>query len=144
MSISSKSRKESTDSYASQRSNNVMGVPSELAQTYDRELNHELPSRKADSSDIEPTDVQPIDTEPNNQADTLDDTKRWNQDGSAVEVTDTDRELDADLNDLRMMDDNTSRRNVPPTDAEVEEARRASWGQDKDPETDRRAELGHS
>lgn len=144
MSLSSKSRKESTESYAAQRSNNTMGVPPELAQTYDRELNNELLSRKVDTNDVEPTDVQPIDTEPSNQANTPDTDRNWNQDGNAVEITDPDRNLENDLNNLRMMDDNTSRRNVPPTDSEVEEARRASWGQDPDPETDPRKELGHS
>lgn len=58
MSVSSNSRKESTESYAAQRMHNTMGIPPELAQLNDKNLDNDLPSRVADSSDTDvPGDV---------------------------------------------------------------------------------------
>jgi len=65
MSLTSKSRKESTESNAAQRMGNTMGQHPETAQLYDRDLRSELMSKRADSSDVDPQDVQPIDDEPN-------------------------------------------------------------------------------
>lgn len=53
MSVSSNSRKESTESYAAQRMSNTMGMPPELAQLNDKNLDNDLPSRVADSSDAD-------------------------------------------------------------------------------------------
>ncbi|GAB3997804.1 hypothetical protein GCM10028807_43770 [Spirosoma daeguense] len=64
MSVSSKSRKESTESYAAQAMHNTMGIPPELAQLNDKNLDNELPSRVADSNDTDvPGDVAKIDAE---------------------------------------------------------------------------------
>ena len=58
MSVSSNSRKESTESYAAQAMHNTMGIPPELAQLNDKNLDNELPSRVADSNDTDvPGDV---------------------------------------------------------------------------------------
>lgn len=51
MSVSSNSRKESTESYAAQAMGNTMGIPPALAQLNDKNLDNDLPSRVADSSD---------------------------------------------------------------------------------------------
>lgn len=53
MSVSSNSRKESTESYAAQRMNSTMGVPGGLAQLNDMNLSNDLPSKVADSSDVD-------------------------------------------------------------------------------------------
>jgi len=53
MSVSSNSRKESTESYAAQGMHNTMGIPPELAQLNDKNLDNDLPSRVADSSDVD-------------------------------------------------------------------------------------------
>lgn len=88
MSVSSNSRKESTESYAAQEMHSTMGTPPGLAQLNDKNLDNDLPSRVADSSDTDvPGDYQEIET----------------LSGQAGESQ--------------------------PTDAELEEARRASWGQ---------------
>ncbi len=58
MSVSSNSRKESTESYAAQGMHNTMGIQPELAQLNDKNLDNELPSRVADSNDTDvPGDV---------------------------------------------------------------------------------------
>ena len=58
MSVSSNSRKESTESYAAQAMHNTMGIPPALAQLNDKNLDNELPSRVADSNDTDvPGDV---------------------------------------------------------------------------------------
>ncbi|CAN5405511.1 hypothetical protein BH09BAC4_BH09BAC4_32320 [soil metagenome] len=58
MSVSSNSRKESTESYAAQAMHNTMGTPPALAQLNDKNLDNELPSRVAGSSDTDvPGDV---------------------------------------------------------------------------------------
>ena len=58
MSVSSNSRKESTESYAAQGMHNTMGILPELAQLNDKNLDNDLPSRVADSNDIDvPGDV---------------------------------------------------------------------------------------
>ena len=88
MSVSSNSRKESTESYAAQGMHNTMGIPPELAQLNDKNLENELPSRVASSNDTDvPGDLERID------------------------------ELVAETDDSQ------------PTDADLEEAKRASWGQ---------------
>ena len=62
MSVSSKSRKESTESYAAQAMHNTMGILPELAQLNDKNLDNELPSRVADSNDTDvPGDVTEAD-----------------------------------------------------------------------------------
>lgn len=53
MSVSSKSRKESTESHAAQAMHNTMGIPPALAQLNDKNLDNELPSRVADSNDTD-------------------------------------------------------------------------------------------
>ena len=53
MSVSSNSRKESTESYAAQRMGNTMGIPPELAQLNDKNLDNDLPSRVASSNDAD-------------------------------------------------------------------------------------------
>lgn len=87
MSVSSKSRKESTESFAAQAMHNTMGIPPALAQLNDKNLDNELPSRVASSSD---TDVP----------------------GDVAKA-----EAEADEGDRQM------------TQASIEEAKRASWGQ---------------
>ncbi|GAB3750991.1 hypothetical protein [Spirosoma pomorum] len=58
MSVSSNSRKESTESYAAQQMHSTMGIAPELAQLNDKNLENELPSRVADSRDTDvPGDV---------------------------------------------------------------------------------------
>ncbi|GAB3940380.1 hypothetical protein GCM10028805_02040 [Spirosoma harenae] len=86
MSVSSNSRKESTESYAAQAMHNTMGIPPALAQLNDKNLDNELPSRVADSNDTDvPGDVA-------------------NAEATVAEADDT-------------------------TDADIEESKRASWGQ---------------
>lgn len=88
MSVSSNSRKESTESYAAQQMHSTMGLSPELAQLNDKNLENDLPSRVASSNDTDvPGDVA--------QADAL--------------IAENDQEQ--------------------PTNADLEEARRASWGQ---------------
>lgn len=53
MSVSSNSRKESTESHAARRMNSTMGMPPEISQLRDRSLENELPSRRAGSADID-------------------------------------------------------------------------------------------
>ncbi|MBD2702249.1 hypothetical protein IC229_16470 [Spirosoma sp. BT702] len=66
MSVSSNSRKESTESYAAQGMHSTMGTPPELSQLNDKNLENELPSRVADSNDTDvPGDVAKIDAENN-------------------------------------------------------------------------------
>ena len=89
MSVSSNSRKESTESYAAQAMHNTMGMQPELAQLNDKNLDNELPSRVADSND---TDVP----------------------GDVTAADATIAEAD-DENGI--------------TDANIEESKRASWGQ---------------
>jgi len=87
MSVSSNSRKESTESYAAQQMHNTMGIAPELAQLNDKNLDNELPSRVADSNDTDvPGDVASAD---------------------ALATENEDQ----------------------PTAADLEEAKRASWGQ---------------
>ncbi|UFH56756.1 hypothetical protein [Spirosoma sp. KNUC1025] len=63
MSVSSKSRKESTESFAAQGMHNTMGIPPELAQLNDKNLDNDLPSRVADSNDTDvPGDVAEADS----------------------------------------------------------------------------------
>ncbi len=58
MSVSSNSRKESTESFAAQAMHNTMGIPPALAQLNDKNLDNELPSRVAGSNDTDvPGDV---------------------------------------------------------------------------------------
>lgn len=58
MSLSSKSRKESTESNAAQQMHSTMGIHPDLAQLNDKNLDNELPSRVADSRDVDvPGDV---------------------------------------------------------------------------------------
>ena len=51
MSVSSNSRKESTESNAAQQMHNTMGIHPALGQLNDQNLVNDLPSRVADSSD---------------------------------------------------------------------------------------------
>lgn len=51
MSVSSKMRKESTESNAAQQMHNTMGIHPALGQLNDQYLPNELPSKVADSSD---------------------------------------------------------------------------------------------
>lgn len=53
MSVSSNSRKESTESFAAQRMHNTMGIPPALGQLNDQNLVNDLPSRVAESSDTD-------------------------------------------------------------------------------------------
>jgi hypothetical protein len=58
MSLSSKSRKESTESNAAQQMHSTMGIHPDLAQLNDKNLDNELPSRVAGSRDVDvPGDV---------------------------------------------------------------------------------------
>ena len=95
MSVSSNSRKESTESYAAQGMHNTMGILPELAQLNDKNLDNELPSRVADSND---TDVP----------------------GDVTEAEATVAEADGD--DI--------------TNENIEESKRASWGQPPVTDTD--------
>lgn len=89
MSVSSNSRKESTESYAAQGMHNTMGIQPELAQLNDKNLDNELPSRVAGSNDTDvPGDV------------------------AEAEATAT------------TADDSTGM-----TSEDIEESKRASWGQ---------------
>ncbi|GAB3717596.1 hypothetical protein GCM10027592_59800 [Spirosoma flavus] len=64
MSVSSNSRKESTESYAAQGMHSTMGTPPELSQLNDKSLENDLPSRVAGSNDTDvPGDVEKIDAE---------------------------------------------------------------------------------
>ncbi|MCK8490715.1 MULTISPECIES: hypothetical protein [Spirosoma] len=59
MSVSSNSRKESTESYAAQQMHSTMGIAPELAQLNDKNLENDLPSRVASSRDTDvPGDIQ--------------------------------------------------------------------------------------
>lgn len=76
MSVSSNSRKESTESYAAQRMGNTMGVApeqSQLAKTDQQGV--ELPSQANQSSDIELEDVEPVEAQANQ---VKNDTSEWN------------------------------------------------------------------
>lgn len=53
MSVSSNSRKESTESNAAQQMHSTMGIHPDLAQLNDKNLDNDLPSRVADSSDLD-------------------------------------------------------------------------------------------
>ena len=53
MSVSSNSRKESTESNAAQQMHSTMGVHPDLAQLNDKNLENDLPSRVADSNDTD-------------------------------------------------------------------------------------------
>ena len=62
MSVSSNSRKESTESNAAQQMHSTMGIHPDLAQLNDKNLENDLPSRVADSNDIDvPGDVAQVD-----------------------------------------------------------------------------------
>lgn len=86
MSVSSNSRKESTESNAAQQMHSTMGVHPELGQLNDKSLENELPSRVAGSND---TDVP--------------------GDAAAAEADEGDR--------------------PGMSQADINEAKRASWGQ---------------
>ncbi len=63
MSVSSNSRKESTESNAAQQMHSTMGVHPDLAQLNDKNLENDLPSRVAGSSDTDvPGDVTEADS----------------------------------------------------------------------------------
>ena len=63
MSVSSNSRKESTESNAAQQMHSTMGIHPDLAQLNDKNLENDLPSRIADSNDVDvPGDVAQADT----------------------------------------------------------------------------------
>lgn len=53
MSVSSNSRKESTESNAAQQMHSTMGIHPDLAQLNDKNLENDLPSRVADSNDTD-------------------------------------------------------------------------------------------
>ena len=53
MSISSKSRKESTESNAAQQMHSTMGIHPDLAQLNDKNLDNDLPSRVADGTNVD-------------------------------------------------------------------------------------------
>lgn len=89
MSVSSNSRKESTESNAAQQMHSTMGIHPDLAQLNDKNLENDLPSRVAGSSD---TDVP----------------------GDVAEAEVTAAETD-DMDGM--------------TNADIEESKRASWGQ---------------
>lgn len=62
MSVSSNSRKESTESNAAQQMHSTMGIHPDLAQLNDKSLENDLPSRVAGSSDTDvPGDVAQAD-----------------------------------------------------------------------------------
>lgn len=86
MSISSKSRKESTESFAAQAMHSTMGILPELAQLNDKNLDNELPSR-------------------------------------VVSSRDTDTPADAAKAEEILVETEGA------SDADIEEAKRASWGQ---------------
>ncbi|AKD54728.1 hypothetical protein [Spirosoma radiotolerans] len=100
MSVSSNSRKESTESYAAQRMSNTMGIPPELAQLNDKNLDNDLPSRVAGSSDADvpedyietqATAAEP-DRNPGISGDEIEESKRasWGQPPLSEESTNTD------------------------------------------------------
>jgi len=117
MSVSSNSRKESTESYAAQAMHSTMGILPELAQLNDKNLDNELPSRVADSNDTNvPEDV--LDTEataaePDNakgaSVEDIEESKRasWGQ----PPVSDDDLEANKDWKS------NTSEETIPATRA---------------------------
>lgn len=117
MSVSSNSRKESTESYAAQRMHNTMGIPPELAQLNDKNLDNELPSRVADSNDTnvpedvmdtEATAAQP-DSDQGISGEDIEESKRasWGQ----PPVSDDDLEANKDWKS------NTSEETIPATRA---------------------------
>ncbi|WP_128544385.1 hypothetical protein [Larkinella soli] len=136
MSLSSKARKERTDSYTSQRSDNTMGNPPELNQLHDRDLSAELQSKRLDTNDYTPQDIMPVDGEPNETANS-------SHTSDPVEVSDINaaRDEDADLYTDKLMDDDASRRSTtyPPADDKVPGA---DWNRDSEDREVR--ELGHS
>jgi len=71
MSVSSNSRKESTESNAAQQMHSTMGIHPDLAQLNDKNLENDLPSRVAGSND---TDVPGEDTQATALADESDET----------------------------------------------------------------------
>ncbi|RRB00979.1 hypothetical protein [Larkinella rosea] len=66
MSVSSNSRKESTESYAAQQMGNTMGVAPELSQLSKTDRpGTQLPSEANKSSDVELEDVEPVEAQAN-------------------------------------------------------------------------------
>ncbi|WP_138995231.1 hypothetical protein [Larkinella sp. C7] len=108
MSLSSKARKESTESYAAQQMRNTMGVAPELSQLSKTDRpGVELPSESHQSNDVEIEDVMPIDDEPNpvqndanlNSADVSDQALSRDEDGDLAGTTwNKDRVPGADWN----------------------------------------------
>jgi len=100
MSVSSNSRKESTESYAAQGMHNTMGIPPELAQLNDKNLDNDLPSRVAGSSDTDVPedyiDTQATAAEPDRDTgisgDEIEESKRasWGQPPVSEDDTNTD------------------------------------------------------
>lgn len=91
MSLTSKSRKESTESHAARRSHNTMGMPPGLIQLSDFDIRDQQTSNRVDTNT------------PNVPEDTM---------NAAAEASVSDNVMD---NSVEQMD--------------IEEARRASWGQ---------------
>lgn len=84
MSLSSNSRKESTESYAAQRMGNTMGVAPEQSQLAKTDQPGDLlPSESYRTDDVDPQDVQPIDDDPNGVRN-----EASNPDANLVEVSD--------------------------------------------------------
>jgi hypothetical protein len=120
MSVSSNSRKESTESFAAQGMHNTMGILPELAQLNDKNLDNELPSRVADSNDTDvPGDVAEADAtaatsdeENGITSEAIEESKRasWGQAPASDDTVEDDAVIDADLNRT-----NTSEGAIPAT-----------------------------
>lgn len=110
MSTSSNIRKESTESHAAQQMHNTMGNNPGLAQLNDRNLDNELPSRLADSSDVDVpgnlADAQRL------VAETSDDTTNQNSAGNTS--------LPIDAEDASTDEDNPMRAYQHPNDSSTD------------------------
>ncbi|MFD1140672.1 hypothetical protein ACFQ4C_06120 [Larkinella insperata] len=123
MSLSSNSRKESTESYAAQRMGNTMGVAPEQSQLAKTDQPGDLlPSESYQTGEIDVRDLQPVDDEPNKVQN-----EGVNSDTELVEVSDdaVARDDDGGLGDSKWAEDR-----VPGAD----------WNRD----TEETKELGHS
>jgi len=92
MSLSSNSRKESTESYAAQRMGNTQGVAPEQSQLAKTDQPGDLlPSESYRTGEVDVRDLQPIDDEPNNVQN-----EATNSDTNLVEVSDESLARDED------------------------------------------------
>lgn len=126
MSVSSNSRKESTESNAAQQMHSTMGIHPELGQLNDKGLENELPSRVAGSSDTDvPGDVaqaeatvaETDDTPGMSQAD-IDEAKRasWGQPTLPADADDASTDEDSPMTAYQQPSSSMDNETVPDAD----------------------------